>query len=250
MKLPTIDQPVYELKLLSIDKPVHYRPFLVKEQKIMMMAAESKDIDTVIKSIKQIIQNCVVEPIDVEELPLADMETLFLNLRARSMGEVLNLYFKCTNQVPDIRPDIAASPPMMKECGMIIEVPVNLLEVKQINTDKSKKIMLTESVGVIMKYPALSVVNKVVESEDDSVIFTLAAACLDQIFDKENVYKAKDATSEELISFLENLPTDAFEMIEDFINHVPKSKYETKKICPKCSYEHNFVLEGLADFFI
>src|ERR1700732_2239789 len=104
MKLPEIFQPTYEVTLLSQEKPVHFRPFLVREQKIMMMAAESKEIDSVIRAIKQVIQNCVTEPLNIDELPLADLETMFIHLRAKSMGEIMSLYFKCTNkiQLPDV----------------------------------------------------------------------------------------------------------------------------------------------------
>jgi hypothetical protein len=249
MKLPEISHPIFEVKLLSQDKPVQFRPFLVKEQKIMMMAIEAKDINTTVKAVKQIINNCLINKIDVDDLPLADIETLFLNLRGRSMGEILNTYFKCTNMVPDIRTDMASIPPMMKECGMLIEVPVNVLEVPLINKDTPRKIMMSDTVGVIMRYPPLSMIDQIVDTTATEVIYIVAAACIETVFDGENVYNSDDASAEEMVQFVENLPADKFELIADFIDKVPKSRYETNKVCPKCKYEHTFVLEGLSDFF-
>ena len=241
MQLPKIDVPIYEVQLLSREQPVKYRPFLVKEQKIMLMAVEAKDMNNTMKAIKQIITNCVIDPIDVDELPLADIETLFLHLRARSMGEVLNLFFKCTNKIGDVGLEVP--------CGMLIEVPVNLLQVPQINKDTPKKIMISDDVGVIMKYPALSIVDNLMKMNSE-VMVTVAAYCIDQVFDGENVYYAKDSTPEEMITFVENLPAEKFALIEDFIDKVPRSVYKTNQKCVKCGFEHEFVLEGLSDFFI
>ncbi len=246
MNLPKIDQPLYEVNLLSINKPVKFRPFLVKEQKIMMMAVEGKDIDSTMRAIKQIIANCVVDPINIDELPLVDLETLFLNLRARSMGEMLNLYFKCINDIPGEKDSS-----ILVKCNMPIEVQVDILkDIKVVGNKFPDKIMLSDDVGVKLKYPSLSMVNDLIESNDNQVIFTVIANCLELIFDKENVYKAKDASTEELVSFVEQLPTDKFDILANYINDIPKARYETKKKCPKCGYEHDFVLEGISDFFI
>jgi hypothetical protein len=260
MNLPRIEQPTYEVKLLSRDQPVKYRPFLVKEQKIMMMAVEAKEVETTLRAIKQIITNCLISPINVDDLPLADLETMFLNLRARSMGEVISLYFKCTNMVDYIpAPNTAMSHTIdvmgnvvkpQIQCGMVIEVPVNLItDVKQTNTGIDKKIMVSDDIGVIMKYPSLEMVDKLLKANDSQVMYTVVASCLDTIFDKESVWKANDATTEELIDFVEHLPGDKFDLLTNFIDNIPKSKFETKKKCPKCHYEHDFVLEGLSDFF-
>ena len=244
MSLPKIDQPIHEVNLLSRDKPVRFRPFLVKEQKLMLMAVESKEADTTVKTVKQVINNCLLDKIDVDELPLVDLETLFLHLRARSMGEVLNLFFKCTNPVTDNTGNT-------KPCGMVIDVPVNILnDVKIINKDGVKKIMFNDDMGVLMKYPSLEVVDRLMKSNDSTASFTLAAACIDKIFDKESVYNTKDCTEDEVLEFVENLPTDKYEMIEKFVEVLPKSQYKTSKKCIKCGYEHDFVLEGLSDFFI
>ena len=243
MNLPKIDQPIYEVTLLSREKPVKFRPFLVKEQKIMLMAAEAKEPETTIKAIKQIITNCLLDDVNVDELPLADLETLFINLRARSMGEVLNLYFKCTNRVGEIG--------LETTCNMVLEVPVNLLtDVKQTDGPPSKKIMLTEEMGVFMKYPSMEMIDNLLKANDVAVMFTVVASCIEKIFDKEEVHETKDASPEEVISFVETLPIDKFELLEKFIEKIPKSHFKTLRKCNKCGFEHEFVLEGLSDFFI
>jgi len=248
MTLPQIVTPEYEVKILSKDKPIKYRPFLVREQKIMMMAVEAKDIQSTVTAVKQIIKNCVLEKnFNVDDLPLVDIETLFINLRARSMGEILNTYFKCTNMISEDQ-HVMMTP---KQCGMIIEVPVNLLtDVKLSNEPLPNKIMLTQDVGVLMKYPSLELVNKLLESNNETMIFTLVSSCIDKIFDKDSVYKAKDATQEEMNSFVENLPTESFKLLDEFIDKIPKSKVEMEKKCSKCGFQHKFVLEGLGDFFL
>lgn len=255
---PVIEHPTYSVQLLSKPTPIRIRPFTVKEQKLLLMAVEAKDIDTTVKAVKQIITNCSIDPINVDDLPLVDLETLFLNLRARSLGEVLNLYFKCNNQVivpPSPNSTIAVSYSGIplheyKPCGMIIEVPVNLLKIPVVNKDTPKKIMITESLGVMMKYPSMEMIDKLINSNTSSdALFDIIAACIETVFDKENVYKTKEATMEEVIKFVEDLPADKMDALEKFIENVPKNKFETKKKCPKCGYEYEFALEGLSDFF-
>jgi len=254
MQLPILEHPTHTVSLLSIKEPVKIRPFLVKEQKLLLQAVEAKDIDTTIKAVKQVITNCVLDPISVEELPLVDLETLFLNLRARSLGEVLNLYFKCTNPVIDYNEPITMTSntgPIRnsKPCGMIIEVPVNLLQVPIVNKDVSRKIMITDKVGLMMNFPSIDMIDKLIKAKSSDVMFSVIASCIETIFDAQNVYKAKDATFDEVVKFVEELPAEKFEALEAFIDNVPKSRFETKKKCTKCGYEHDFVLEGLSDFF-
>lgn len=241
MKFPTIATPTYEVKLLSREKPVKFRPFLVKEQKLMMMVAEEKSLSETNKIIKQIASNCILDPeVNVDELPLVDIELLFLNFRARSMGEMINTYFKCKNKVNNV------------ECGMVIETPINLLEVPVVNKDVEKKIMVTDSVGVQMKYPTFDIINQLSStenSEDPDIEFKAAAMNIDFIFDKESVYYAKDAELNDLLNFIYSMPPEKYQQIENFFDKIPTVRKELQKTCPKCSYEHSFVLEGLNDFF-
>ena len=241
MMLPTLEYPIFEVNLLSIGK-VKFRPFLVKEQKLLLMAVEAKDAKTTIDTIKQIVQNCLINPVDVDvdALPLVDLEILFMNLRARSMGEVMNVFYECENQITETG-----------KCGMIIEVGVNLLEVPVVNKDLDKKLIFSEDIGVVMKYPSFDLMSRFIKDDENTEAeYIIAANCIDYIYDKDNVYKASDAKEEELISFIDNLPDDKYQLIKNFIENSPVSKIEIEKKCPKCGYDHKFKLEGLNDFFI
>ncbi|CAB4124128.1 Baseplate hub assembly protein, bacteriophage T4-like [uncultured Caudovirales phage] len=237
MRLPKLEYPVHEVKLLSRDKPIRFRPFLVKEQKILMMAVESKNLDTVVDSMKQIINNCVVDEIDVDTLSLIDIEMFFLNLRARSIGEVIDVFFKCKNIVDDV------------ECNMVINVGVDLLkDVEVTNNTQSNKVMFNDKVGVIMKYPSLNHIK--ILDEEKNISDKMIIDCMDQIFDEDEVYLTKDATEEELIEFLDKLSSQDLDKLETFIKNSPKISYNKNHNCPKCNFEHNISLEGLGDFFI
>lgn len=240
MPLPKIDLPIYEVKLLSFEKPLKYRPFTVKEKKILLMAVEANDINSTIDALKQIITNCALDPIDVDELPLIDMEILFLHLKARSEGEVATIHYKCINEVDG------------KKCGMLMDVPVNLLQVPVINQDKPRRIMLSEKemIGVDMRYSSFNLINQLSKSEDKDVEFTLVANAIDKVFDRDNVYLTKDADPDELVEFLNQLPQDKYEKLKEFLDNSPRTQFITKKSCPKCEFEHEFKLEGLQDFFL
>lgn len=236
MALPKIEYPIYELKLFSKNKPVKFRPFLVKEQKLLMMAVESKNLETVVDTLKQIINNCAMEEIDVENLPMIDVELFFLNLRARSVGEVIDVFFKCKNLVEE------------KECGMVIEVPVDLLkDVQVVNKVDTTKIMFSEDVGVLMRYPTLNQIK--ILDEEENIGSRMIIECIDKIFDEDEIYDAKDATEEELLEFVEGLSATDYAKLESFLQKVPTVQYTNRHVCPKCSFTHNVKLEGLNDFF-
>jgi len=245
MKLPTIETPIYEVKLFSREEPVKFRPFLVKEQKLLLLATEQRDREEAVKATKQIISNCLLDKsIDVDTLPSVDIEILFLNFRARSMGENVDVFYKCKNLIGEEE---------KKECGMIVDFNVNLLEVPVANKEYESKIMISDNVGVKMKLPTFEIMQKINESLQNSYEnseFKSIALCIDFIFDNETVYYAKDATEEELIDFIMQLPPDKFDLIAKYFNNIPTVRKELDKDCPKCGYKHNFVLEGLNDFFI
>lgn len=241
MKLPTISTPTYEVKLVSQDKPIHFRPFLVREHKLLLMASEGRDPVESIGALKEIAKNCVVEDIDIDSLPLVDLEVLFLHLRARSMGEIVDVYYKCKNDVSG------------KECGMLIECPINLLEVPVVNSDYERRIMLDEKIGIQLKVPTFEYAQKVLEIDvntDEDADLKAVAGIIDYVFDNENVYYAKDATLEEMVTFVKGINGEKYEKIENYFNHFPTIKQTVEKKCPKCGYDHSFTLEGLYDFFI
>jgi T4 bacteriophage base plate protein len=245
MKLPKIETPIYQAKLLSIKEPVMFRPFLVKEQKLMLQIVEERDPKESIKITKTIIKNCLLDQsIDVDALPSVDIEILFLNFRARSMGENLDVFFKCKNLVGDGEEK--------KECGMVIESSINLLEVPVANQDYNNRIMISDDIGIQMKLPTFEIVESIanVDTSVENSEFKSIAMCIDFIFEKENVYYAKDATLEELIEFIVQLPPEKYELITKYFNNIPIVRKELDKECPKCGFKHKFVLEGLNDFFI
>lgn len=248
MKFPTIATPIYEVKLFSQKEPVRFRPFLVKEQKLMLLATEEVEPAEVMKYVKQIIKNCLEdETIDVDELPLVDIELLFLNFRARSMGENINVFFKCKNQITDGEET--------KDCGMVIEAAVNLLEVPVVNSEDHTKLILSDDVGVKMKYPTFETIQKLTTVEEEDIYeenseFRAIAMCIDFVFDSESVYYSKDATIEEMINFILSLPPEKYDIISKFFTSLPTIRQEIHKECQKCNFKHKFVLEGLSDFFI
>jgi len=109
--------------------------------------------------------------------------------------------------------------------------------------------MMKDNVGVIMKYPSIDMIDKLLKANDTSMIFTVVASCIDKVFDNKSIYESKDATQEEMIEFVMKLPTEEFEKLSEFVDKVPKSRFETKQNCTKCGYEHEFVMEGISDFF-
>lgn len=242
MKLPEIQHPVYEVPLLSRTKPVRYRPFTVREEKIMMMALEGGDMESIVNALKQIIVNCAIEELDVESLPMVDIETMFLHLRARSIGEVGSQFFKCKNEV-----EVQGTG--LKECGMLIEIPVKFLEVPVINKDHNPDIRFNDDLGVKMKYPTLGLTRMLTTIEPEDLEVTVVANCIDTIYTKDEVFKAENATAEELMEFVLKLPTDKYELIKDFAFNTPRNQLTVEKKCVKCGFDHKITLEGIQDFF-
>lgn len=236
MSLPKIDYPIYELKLLSVDNPVKFRPFLVKEQKLLMMAFESNETKTVIQTIKQVMRNCCLDNIDIDNLPLVDIELFYLNLRARSVSEIIDILFKCKNLVEE------------KECGMVIEISVDLLKDVGIeNKNDSNKIMLSDNIGILMKYPTIDLITAL--ESDDNISEKVLMQCIGKIFDEDEIYDPKTANENEIIEFLENLSAAHYNRLVDFVKNIPTLSYKKSIPCPKCKHVHEVKLEGLDDFF-
>ena len=226
--LPKIDTPLYELELPLLKKKVQFRPFLVKEEKILLMAMESEDENSVVLGIKQIMQNCIMTDIDIEDLPILDFEYLFLNLRARSVGETIDLQYKCNNDIKGSEED------KTHKCGNLISLSFNALEVKPEINELNGKIQLTPKLGVVLKYPTFKAIENVSITENknpvDFVSETIISS-IDYIYDEENMYYAKDTPKEELIDFIDSLTKDQFSMIQKFFEDIPKL---SKKIDFKC----------------
>jgi len=244
MSLPKIDVPVYSTKLISSGKTIKYRAFTVKEEKLFLMANESEDVDTVIDSIKQVLNNCIVtKGINVEELPLFDIEYLFLKLRAVSVGEVVNLRYKCNNILPKLDDEEE------KKCNHIVEIDLNLNEITPESVKIDKTIQITDTMGVTMKYPTFDLLKEFDANQEVDSIVKMTVKCIDFIYDKDNVYYAKDAKEEELIDFVESMQSKDLEKVKDFFSSMPKLKKNLDFKCIKCGYEEKIELEGIQSFF-
>lgn len=241
MALPKIDLPKYKLYLNSIQKEIVFRPFIVKEEKLLLMALESDDFTSVLDSIKHVINNCVLtENIDVDALPLFEIEYIFLNLRARSMGETVDLTYICGNILGED-----------EVCKGEMPVTVNMLEAALEMSPQNTTIMLTDNVGIKLKYPTIEI-SKLFTQQDASEIETtvsLIEQCTECLFDSDQVYDVSDMQEGEFLQFIEELTQDQFKKIQSFFDNIPKLKYETKAVCQLCGKNHDITLEGILDFF-
>lgn len=244
MALPKLDVPIYEVKLISTGKPIRFRPFLVKEQKLFLMSSESEDPSEIIKTIRQVLKNCVLDEIDVDNLPTFDLEYLFMNLRARSVEEVVELQYKCNNNVKD-------EEGKDKKCNGIVNFKLNLLEVEpKKDPNHTNKIQITENLGICFKYPTFEMMQKYDKLNENEVMLNILVDCIDYIFDKENIYYSKDSTREELEEFVDNLQQKDVEKFEKFFSTLPEIRKEVHFKCPKCSYEEDITIKGMQNFFV
>ena len=238
MPLPKIATPTYELELPSTQKPIHYRPFLVKEEKLLVLALESEDTKEITTAIKNVIKACIkTRGIKVENLPTFDIEFLFLNIRGKSVGEDIEVNLICpddgTTQVP---------------------VTISIDDVKiQRSEEHTNKIKLDPTLMMEMKYPSLSeFIKNNFDFNEENVMeqsFEMIASCIDKIYNEEEVWAAADCTKKEITSFLESMNTNQFKEIEKFFETMPKLSHKVKITNPNTKVESEVVMEGLSSFF-
>lgn len=244
MALPKIDAPIFDVKLISTGQTLKFRPFTVKEEKLFLIAYESNDIKTTTDTIVQILNNCIIDNLDVRKLPIFDIENIFLNLRSRSVGEVIKLNYRCNNTVTDDKQE-------EKKCNNRVEIELNLLNiVPQMNEKHNSKIELSDKLGIVMKYPTLEVIEKIKALDEIDAVIEMIIECVDYIYDEENVYYAKYASKEELMEFIDSLSTKDLEKIKDFFDTLPKLTKKIEFKCNKCGYTEDIVLEGIESFFV
>lgn len=234
MPLPKIVVPQYDLKLPVTGSVIKYRPFLVKEEKILLMAMESQNEKEIINAMKTIIKNCTTLRKKVEDLPTFEIEYIFLKIRSRSVGEVSTLNITC--------PDDG-------ETKVETEIDLNSIQLA-IPEDHDKKVMLTDTIGLIMKYPSLDMFvkdNFSVQNVSTETAFDLTADCIDAVFEGEEV--TEDATKKEKLEFLDNLSNSQFASIQKFFDTMPKLSHKIKVKNPNTDVESEVVIEGLAAFF-
>jgi len=232
MALPQLNSARYEITIPSQGRSVSYRPYLVKEEKILMVALESQDQNMIMRAIKDVIEQCVYDDIDVNKLAVFDIETLFLALRAKSVGENMDLKIKCT------------------ECESLVDVSVNVddIEIPQINTDNV--VMLTETIGVTLRYPSFEMVSNIGDDVDTvDGAFKMIADCIDTIFEDDAVHNASDVSKKEMNEFLENLNSDQFKKMSAYFEDMPSLKHDLTYTCQSCTKTNNMELKGLQSFF-
>ena len=240
MALPKVEYPINEIYLKSLDRNVKFRPFLVKEEKIFLIAKEGKDPEDIKNTVLQIINNCCLEDIDVTKIPVFDIEMIFIKLRALSVGETVQLEFHCKNEVDG------------KECDTTTPYTLNLDKVKYVQPEgHDPKVMLTDKIGMKLKYPDLGV-SFIVDDDENS--YELAMGVLfnnvEYIFDEEQVYKPEDYTEQEFEMFVEHLTLEKMKQIQNFFNTSPKVVLEDDVECNKCGFLHKIYSEDLLSFFI
>jgi len=242
MSLPVITAPTYKVKLISLPKPIKFRPYLVKEEKLLLMAQQGGDATEIEETVKQIVRNCTNDAFDVDKLASFDLEYLFLQLRAKSVNNLVELRFECKNQLP-------SSEGGTKACGAIVPLSVNLDEVKTVVPEgHTKKIMLTDEVGVTLRYPTAKSYNVLVSDASD--ILQGLADCLETIFTKEGtVHEVSEQDPAEVQTFIESLSLPHIEKLKAFFDTMPRLSYTMEFKCPKCGYTEDITLSGLQDFF-
>ena len=240
MALPKIDTPTYNLTLPLSKKNITFRPFLVKEQKNLLMAMESDEKESIEHNVRQVLMNCTLtKGIDIEKLPVIDIEFYFLNLRAKSVGEVVENKYKCNNQVND------------KICGNIMESSLNILDLQVTNIkEDADLIQLTDKISIKLKYPEFSVIKRISKlTNSTEIAFEMIADSVDYIYDGEQMYYASETPRKELVEFIESLNQQQFSKMEDFFSNLPKLEKKIEIKCSRCGHEHKLDVEGLESFF-
>tara|TARA_B100000900_G_C20442339_1_gene659551 strand:+ start:189 stop:902 length:714 start_codon:yes stop_codon:yes gene_type:complete len=236
MALPKLNTPTYELEIPSTDEKIQYRPFLVKEEKILMMALETKDNAQIVNAVKDIVNECTFNKINISTMPMFDTEYIFLQIRSKSVGEVSKLKLLC----PDDKKTYA-------------DVELDLNEVKvQVGDDHTNKIELTDDMGIIMTYPSIdSFADSGIQDINATNMLDVIGTCILQIYEQkgEKVYEAKDQTKKELTEFIEQLNTKQFQDVQKFFDTMPRLKHTIKIKNPKTKKTSEVTLSGLNDFF-
>lgn len=237
MSLPKLDVPIYDLTLPSNGKKVSFRPFLVKEEKIMLMAAMSKDEEEIKKAIKQIINNCLVNSdFNVETAPIFDVEYVLMNIRIRSIGDVIKNEYVCNNEVNGV------------VCGGEFKVDIHLSDIKVEKEEVNPEIWLSDKVGIKMKWPTFSSL-KSKNIKDRAFDYDLLANCIDYIFDKEQTYKLKEQSKKEIEEFFDGLNKEQFDLMVAYLAKIPKFEVHKEQACPKCGFKHTIDIKDMLSFF-
>lgn len=239
MSLPKIATPLFHLTLPSTGEEISYRPFLVKEEKILLIAKEANDEESVITSVMQILESCTNNEIDITKLASFDIEYLFLNIRAKSVGEEIELKYKHTSDV-NRKGDHC-------DKATTIKIKIDEIYVKTNEMHKSK-IMISDTVGIQMRYPRLQTLSKLMEGTIESTIESITD-CIEFLFDEEKIYDKTTTTREEMIQFIETLNQEQLTKINEFFETMPRLEHEIEYECSGCGQKDKVTLRGISDFF-
>lgn len=241
MALPKIETPIYNLIVPSTKKKINYRPFLVKEEKILLMAMESREESEMAAALIQVINNCILEEsFDINEIALFDIEYVFLQIRSKSVGELAEPVIKC------------------EKCEGEVQLSVDVSKVKvKFNKKHNKNIKLNKNIGVTMKYPDIIemvsggfLTAKEGSSESIEKVYNLVKDCIESIYTDDERFYMRDSSEEEKNDFMESLGTEQFKKIQEFFETMPSLTHNEKYKCPACNHEDSVTLRGLSDFFI
>lgn len=237
MTLPKFTAIIYNTVIPSTQEKIKFRPFLVKEEKALLIAQQSEDANVLVDTLKEIVKSCVVGKLDVNSLAMFDLEYLLLQIRAKSVGEFVELLFSC---------DVCTTP----ESKTNISFDISKIEVVK-DPKHNKKIPLFDDVGLVMKYPTIDAIKKfeALDMDDIELVFDLIIGSIDYIYSGDSIYHAKEQTKEELTDFIDNLTQEQFQKIKVFFDTMPKLRQDVKYTCPVCNKEHNKYLEGIETFF-
>ena len=237
MTLPSIETPRYELTLPSTDKVLQFRPFLVKEEKILLVAMESNNNKEILNATKEILRACTFEKIDVDTLPIFDIEYIFLQIRSKSVGEIAKFKMLCPDD---------------KETYADVEVDLTKVNV-QVDDAHTNNVLIDENrkLGIVFNYPTLEMTKAGFNVDDTNVdtLFDIMSLSINHIYEGEKIYPSKDSTKEEMKKFLEQLPQTAFVKIKTFFETMPQLRHSVEVENPKTKVKSTIVLQGIRDFF-
>ena len=233
MTLPIINTPTYELTVPSTKEKITYRPFLVKEEKILLTAMETGGEQDMVLALKQIVNNCLISELDIDHLATFDLEYIFLNLRSKSVGEVATINITCPDD---------------EETQVPVEIPLDEVEVT-FPEGHTNKVELTDTIGLTMRYPDFTLASVTRESNTE-YLFDMIKGCIAQITEGETVHERVDFNEKELNTFLDSLSTKQLEGVQNFFETMPKLSHEITVTNPKTKKENKITLEGLDGFFV
>lgn len=237
MTLPKQSSPIYSTIIPSTDQQIKFKPFLVKQEKALLLAQQSENPNVMLDTLKDVLKDCIVTKINIESLAMFDVEYLLLQIRAKSVGEMVDLIFSC-----DVCTDTKAK----------IKYSFDISKIEVIkNPNHNKKISLFDSVGVMMKYPGLDSIKKIESLDLDDIdnVFEVIVNSIDYIYDDNEIYHSKEQSKQDLIEFINNLTQIQFQKLREFFETMPKLRQDVIFKCPICKLEHNKYLEGLDTLF-